>query len=186
MRMSPELHKKLHAEAQKLNTSLNRLCLEKIHNAGSEKTIEPESAKNSELQEITGHVLEAFGNLLVGIALFGSTARGEETNSSDIDLLLVLKAGADFKRDLYRQWDKKIAPRIGGGREISPQFVKMPEDVSGAGGIWLETALEGMVLWEKSNRLSSFLRLLRHEIASGKFKRSMVHGHPFWVLEKRK
>jgi uncharacterized protein len=40
---------------------------------------------------------DGLGRSLVSVILFGSVARGEETCESDIDLLLVLKDGADRK-----------------------------------------------------------------------------------------
>jgi len=45
---------------------------------------------------------EAFGERLRGVVLYGSEARGEATDDSDIDLLVLLEGPVDLGRDLER------------------------------------------------------------------------------------
>lgn len=59
----------------------------------------------SELKEKLAPVFERFRDRIVAVYLFGSTAKGEETPKSDIDLAVLLRgrddADFDLKLDLY-------------------------------------------------------------------------------------
>jgi predicted nucleotidyltransferase len=106
------------------------------------------------------------GDCLDAVVLFGSEARGEARESSDTDLLIVIAGILDLNRDLYHQWDRlDIGPRV------SPHFVHLPESVSVAGSIWFETALDGIVLFERDHSVSLFLQTVRHAIADGELRR---------------
>jgi predicted nucleotidyltransferase len=51
-------------------------------------------------------VLESlYGDRLKGLILYGSTARGEDTDESDIDLLVLLEGPVDAVAEIYRIWD---------------------------------------------------------------------------------
>jgi predicted nucleotidyltransferase len=124
---------------------------------------------------------------LVGVALFGSAARGDATAASDVDLLVVLEPGTRIERSLYDRWDEIVTS--GGRRDdrrVSPQFVALPASASDAGGIWLEVAREGIVLGDRDRRLARFLIGLRDLVAEGAVSRKTVHGHPYWVREGRR
>ncbi len=115
--------------------------------------------------------------MICGIILFGSHVRGEGLKHSDIDLLIVLKDEVELTRELYSEWDRNFLKY----KDISPQFVKLPKDPLGAGGLWYEVALEGIVLWQSDNRILQFLWHLRQVIASRKVIRSFSYGHPYWI-----
>jgi len=52
------------------------------------------------LEKIVDSLLKVCGEKIVAIALFGSVARGEATETSDVDLFIVVK---DFPKDLERR-----------------------------------------------------------------------------------
>ena len=111
-----------------------------------------------------------------------AAARGDATETSDVDLLIVLESAARIERPLYDQWDRVLRSR---GRrsddQVSPQFAALPPSPEAAGGLWLEVAREGIVLHDRDGRLAKFLISLRDFVASGAATRKTVHGHPYWV-----
>lgn len=184
IRLDPSLHARLRTICQTTQVSLNHLCVEQIKtlvasDANSIASVQRFGISVAELQKLLGRNGFKISSCLV----FGSAVRGESTTRSDIDLLFVLSPGEHLSRDLYTQWDKKIAPffvkRV--VREVSPQFVNLPTEVDGAGSLWLEAAIEGVILWDNENSLSNFLIVLRSWIASGQARRKLSHGHPYWI-----
>ena len=71
---------------------------------------------------------ELFADSLLGIVLFGSAARGESRESSDIDLLIVLGRDRALSRNLYSLWDERF-----GAIKESPHFVHIPANPRDAG-----------------------------------------------------
>jgi hypothetical protein len=116
------------------------------------------------------------GEELIGVVLFGSAARGEQREGSDVDLLIVLQPSTPLNRKLYRRWDEAIPEPF-----LSPHFTHLPAHVEQAGSIWLEAAVEGSVLSDRGSRINRFLRRLREEMASGRLVRKSAYGHPYWV-----
>jgi len=112
---------------------------------------------------------------IVGVVLFGSVARGEERVGSDIDMLIVLQPDTVLSRQLYDRWDQ-----LGAGPSLSPHFVHLPSQVEDVGSLWLEAAIDGIVLLDQDLRIAKVLGKVRREIARGRFERGMAHGHPYW------
>ncbi len=169
IRVSACLHERLSKRAKIEGISLNRLCSD-LMEFGLKK---PEEPFQKEIRKIFPEV--------IGIVLFGSSVRGDDRSTSDIDLLIVLPKSQAIQRKLYRHWSKSISEELGSGREVSPQFVNLPEDTSKAGGLWCEVALEGKLLWESGKEVSRFLNKLRKKIAIGDFVQRSTHGHPYWT-----
>ena len=67
-------------------------------------------------KEILSH---AYGQQLVGLILFGSTARGEDTGDSDIDLLVLLDKPFDYWTELKKTVDLLYPLQLEGGKYIS-------------------------------------------------------------------
>jgi hypothetical protein len=167
LRLDPQLHKSLKAEAAKSGESLNSLCLRKISLA----------ATPSRFSEIVGKVISHFNPL--GVVLFGSVARGEERAGSDIDLLIVLDATKPVQRSLYSQWDEFINP----SETFSPQFVHLPKAGMDVGSIWLETAIDGEILCDPKEVLKKEYIRIRSLIAAGAYLRKSSHGQSYWVRQ---
>ena len=65
-------------------------------------------------------VLEAlYGDRLKGVVLYGSTARGEATAESDIDLLVLLEGPVNVAAEIRRIWDELYPVQLECDREIS-------------------------------------------------------------------
>jgi predicted nucleotidyltransferase len=54
------------------------------------------------LEELKGALVELYGERLEGVYLYGSYARGDFTEDSDIDVLIVLKGHVDTYEELTR------------------------------------------------------------------------------------
>ncbi len=164
--------------------SLNQLCVEKLQRSAQPLADAGESVCHS--GPLPSHLLENIVRRwkleLVGLALFGSAARGDVTVESDVDLLLVMRKGTGILRDLYRQWDELC--RESGAVDpdgLSPHFVSLPASVLEAGGLWYEVALEGILLWEHDLQVTRFLRSVRESMAKGRIRRRLLHGSPYWI-----
>jgi predicted nucleotidyltransferase len=72
--------------------------------------------KNDLVQTVTSEVVEETKNLLQDdiykIVLYGSYARGDFDNESDIDILIVLNSNMDKVRQ-YRKQVSRVASRVG-------------------------------------------------------------------------
>jgi len=173
LRISPGLHAALRRAATEAGLSLNDYCARKL------------AAPLGNLAALRGgsetveRAARLFGDRLVGVAAFGSWARGEPVKGSDVDVLVVLDRRVTLARELYRTWDE--APVSWGGRAVEPHFVHLPEPEEGVAGIWAEVALDGLVLFEQGLRLSTRLVQVRREIAAGRIVRRVAHGQPYWT-----
>jgi hypothetical protein len=187
LRVSPALHRRLRDCARGDGVSLNALCVRLLDaglSLGSGGSARAAAGLDPGLLDA---VAREWAGELVGVAFFGSAARGEATETSDIDLLVVLEPGTRIERSLYDRWDGILRSR---GRpaddRVSPQFVALPPSPEDAGGIWLEVAREGIVLFDREAGLARFLIALRDLVAEGGVTRRKVHGHPYWVREGRR
>ncbi|NCA10545.1 nucleotidyltransferase domain-containing protein, partial [bacterium] len=106
-------------------------------------------------------------------------ARGEITDSSDVDLLVVLDPSLPITRALYRSWDER--PLTWGGRGVDVHLVHLPEADAEISGTWAEAATDGIVLFERGLELSRRLSAMRRRIAAGEVVRHVAHGQPYWV-----
>ncbi len=175
VRVPQELHEALKWCSQKEGISLNEVCRRRLGSEPNSPTVSPLVRQ-----------LLALKLPLEGIVLFGSTARGESTASSDVDLLLVLKGGTPVSRILYGAWDDESAKpeNRASWKALSPHFVALPEGIKDVGSLWFEVALDGVILWERERVVSAVLYRLRDAMARGRITRKFSHGHPYWVKNR--
>lgn len=57
------------------------------------------------LQELKKRLKDIYGDRLRSVVLFGSSARGDFTEESDVDVLVVLKSIIDFDKDFNTIFD---------------------------------------------------------------------------------
>jgi len=129
-----------------------------------------------ETPAIVGGIRELLGDSLLAIVMFGSVARGDSRDGSDIDLLIALNRGRALKRNIYSLWDERFP-----AQEHNPHFVHLPLQTLDAGSLWLEAAVDGVVQYDRDGTVSRFLGRVRRLIASGKLKRRFAYGHPYWL-----
>ena len=166
LRLDPQLFRSLKAAALAQKISINAYCVNRL-------------SKRSEVigshADVIQKLQKLFADDLVGVVLFGSTARGTQTASSDVDFMIVLNSRCPISTALYRQWDAEFD-----SANLSPHFVHLSDNIEKLGSLWLEVALEGKTLFDSTGLVENTLRKLRQLIAQGKFRRSMTYGVPYW------
>lgn len=173
MRIDPALHGRLKSEAHGLGVSLNEYCASLM--SGSALS----SPEELRFAPVIARAMTMLGSRLVGVAVFGSWPRGEATQISDIDLLIVVTNDTPLKRSLYREWDQ--APVALEGHTVEPQFVRLPAMSETSAGIWGEMAVDAIVLFDRGYRLSRYLAKVRRDIVDGRIVRKQAHGQAYWV-----
>ena len=174
IRIPPSLHLQLRQFSFDHGISLNECCRHALEEFFADHR--DTSALHGREAEWVAVASDVLGDKLVGVALFGSTARGEETSNSDIDLLIVCESSVPLSRALYSSWDHAIEDAT-----INPHFVHVPDQVFAAGSLWYEIAIDGIILFENGRRVANFLRSVRKAIADGEIERRNAYGHGYWI-----
>lgn len=177
LRIEPDLHQKLTDMAKAQSLSLNNTCLKLLKLGLSIQEQRPVSIPNQEA--VIKKLKKKFENKLLGVILFGSFARGEQTEVSDIDILIVLDKCVPIVRELYRWWDENIV--ISSDHEVNPHFVNFPDPGLSVSGIWLEVAQDGIILFDLANKIKNILQKLQRLIEKGDVRRYVSNGHAYWV-----
>jgi len=179
LRTGPELHKRLRTEALSLGVSLNELCVRKLSSNGFTNDHFADLGLDRKFLE---SVVRSFPSKPLAIVLFGSFARRQSGPQSDLDLLIVFTKGTSLTRSLYDCFDD--CADIAHFRHVpNPHLVCLPDHAEDAGSIWLEVAMDGIVLWENGSDVSSFIRDLREYILGGSIIRKSAYGQPYWLRE---
>jgi len=129
--------------------------------------------------EVVQRAAGLLSDALVGVAVYGSWARGQAENHSDVDVLVATETRVKITRALYRQWDE--APVVWETRAVEPHFVHLPRPDQRVSSLWAEVAMDGIVLFERGFRLSMALARARRDILAGRLVRRMAHGQPYWA-----
>lgn len=177
LRIPPDLHARVRKKARNDGVSLNEYCrtaIEYYTDGQSGRRISSNAGSRwvDEARRVVGDDLDS-------VVLFGSRARSDDRASSDIDLLVVVRDSLELSRELYHRWDRIVLDRL-----VNPHFVHLPKDISTAGSLWFEIALDGIVLHDENQKTNAFLRALRLAIANGRLQRRHAHGHPYWVKQR--
>lgn len=150
--------------------SLNTYCVEALA-----------SSSAVGLGEHLRRCVDAFGMAVDGVVLFGSVARGEAMDTSDADVLIVLRPGSRIVRGLYSRWDA-----IDGGKAeiegfpVNPLFAVRPMEGEDVGSLWYEVARDGVVLWERGTVVRRTLVRLRQQILDGVVERRGEGSQAYW------
>lgn len=173
LRVDPALHALLKAAARDLGLSFNDYCARKLTAPVDAAALADDGAA------VVRRAIDLYGPRLAGVVVFGSWARGEAGDTSDVDLLVVLEQRVPLVRALYAPWDAK--PATWDGRPVEVHLAHLPDSGQPPSSIWAEVALDGLVVFERGRRVSSALASVRREIAAGRFVRRLSQGQPYWV-----
>jgi predicted nucleotidyltransferase len=146
------------------------------------------------LKVLAERLLDRFGEQLLGLLLFGSVARGDWTEDSDIDLLVLLEAYPDgtkgalgallkVRKSLRGTPEYRRAFRSGFVPTVTFYPVDL-EDSSRFRRMYLDAFTEGLILYERDGALTALLDRFREalrEAGAVRVDRPGV-GH-YWVLE---
>lgn len=109
--------------------------------------------------EASSALRQALGDRLIAVVLFGSQARGEATEYSDWDLLVIAEDLPEKPLDrhlLLRRW----LPAASGGR-VSLQAKTPTEFEARVPSLYLDIALDGQVLYDPRGYATARLARLR-------------------------
>jgi hypothetical protein len=173
LRLPRPLYSALRRAAAALGLSFNEYVLRRLG------TPAPQLALTDDAVAVIGRAERLFGRRLLGLVVYGSWARGEAADGSDVDLLVVVSNEVRITRQLYREWDRE--PVRWRDRPVDAHFVRLPDAGDRVTGLWAEAAVEGIVLFETDDRLSAWLVRVRREIAAGRLVRRVAHGQPYWT-----
>ncbi len=173
LRLPPALHASLRGAAEHAGLSLNEYCVRTLAAPGPDPT-GPGAA-------VAARAIEAFGPALVGVVLYGSWTRGEATDTSDIDVLVVLEPTRRVTRATYLEWDRD--PLEHEGHPVEVHIVSLPPVEREPGTLWLEAALDGVAVFDRDRRVSRLLSQVRRDIAAGTITRRHAHGQPYWTVQ---
>lgn len=172
LRMPPALHAALRESARAAGLSLNAYCVGRLAAAGLG------AAGDGDAAPLVGRARAVAGDALSAVVLHGSWARGEAAATSDVDALVVVESRLTLRRALYRAWDAE--PVTWRGRRVDPHFAHPAADEAFS-GLWVEAALDGIVLFERDWKTSAYLARVRRAIAAGRIVRRVAHGQPYWT-----
>ena len=174
IRIDPGLHAALREAARAEDVSLNEYCARKLAAPTGSPSLGTDAFAAVQRAAV------CFGADLLAVAAFGSWARGEEADDSDVDLVIVLDDRVELQRDLYRRWDGE-SPRWE-GRTLDVHIVHLPDRDRFSPSVWGEVAIDGIVLFERDLVLSRRLVDVRRRIVAGDVvRRVAAAGQPYWV-----
>ena len=89
---------------------------------------------------------ELYGERLKGVVLYGSCARGTETEESDIDLLVLLEGPVEVGKEIFRICHELLQVELDTGRLISPMPADVEEYQGGTCRLYRHVVREGVAV----------------------------------------
>ena len=104
------------------------------------------ATENPIIQECKKALSKAYGKQLSGVILYGSVARDEAEESSDIDLLVLLKPPFDYFSELRRIVDVLYPIQLDSEQLISAKPVSVKDYQAGSLSLYRNAARDGVAV----------------------------------------
>ena len=134
------------------------------------------------LQEVVETFKKSLGESLMGIALFGSTARGEAHGDSDWDIFILTKSLPyhPFERQMFL---RALLPKWA-GTKVSLMAKTDQEFEHRLLSVYLDMATDGVILFDPQGYLESKFEQIKETIEKEELVRKRVHRTWAWVWKK--
>jgi predicted nucleotidyltransferase len=132
------------------------------------------------LRQAVDHLLAALGENLMGVVLYGSRARGEAREESDVDLLVIARGLPEgwYKRRVFVHRPLKAindAPPI-------LVFAQTPEEFEQHfPSIYLDIGQDGIILYDPQGYIAHRLQRIREITLQAGLVRKRTNGEMNWV-----
>lgn len=177
LRLGSQRHRELVSLAHRQSCSLNQLCADLIQTGLKGQSVLPEWQVWLEKQ--LPLIKKKFGDVLLGVVVFGSRVNDTATQISDVDVLLCLHSDYPLNRTLYSWWDEQIHHQ---DFEYNPVFLHLPQETQ-ASSLWYEITLNHSILYDRQKALKNIFDQLTQRVQSGHVQRRWSQGQPYWILE---
>ncbi|MCD6413693.1 MAG: nucleotidyltransferase domain-containing protein [Elusimicrobia bacterium] len=136
-------------------------------------------------------IKDFYGQRLVSVAVFGSSARGTQNFESDMDILIVadgLPSGRIKRVKEFATVEKKIerflkkAKTKGVSIDISP-VIKSREEVEAGSPLFLDMVEDAKIIFDRNGFFRRRLLRLKEKLNSMGAKRIWKEGFWYWVLK---
>lgn len=128
---------------------------------------------------------ERYGERLISVVLFGSVARGEAKETSDIDLLIVIDGLPESSMERNMEFSK-LEDEIPETRTsliaVSP-IIKTPDEVKRYPPIMLDIVEDGIILHDRDNFFRGVAQDLREKLRRLGARRVRTKDGWYWILK---
>ena len=141
---------------------------------------------------IASSLKDTMGDSLVSVVLFGSTARGDIHENSDIDILIIAESlpPSRFERlNVFNKAEEKIRSKLrqmerehGVYLDFSP-VLKTPEEASRLVPLYLDLVEDAVILYDKDDFMKRTLDRLRRRLQELGAKRIWRGKRWYWILK---
>jgi predicted nucleotidyltransferase len=141
-----------------------------------------EAQMQAQLAKVVSALKQGLGNGLIAVVLFGSRARGEADGASDWDLLVIAHKLPDKTLERHL-WLKSVLPIEWRGR-VSVLAKTPLEFEARLPSLYLDIALDGLVLYDTHGYITERLARLRKLIQSKGLRRETAQRDFVWRWQK--
>lgn len=106
----------------------------------------PMNTTSQIIQQCKKALIKQYGKRLKGVILYGSTARGQSTPDSDIDLLVLLEAPLDYFTELRRLVDVLYPLQLESEQLISAKPVLVGDFETGTVSLYRNARRDGVAV----------------------------------------
>ncbi len=134
------------------------------------------------LAEVVAALKQGLGDSLVSVVLFGSRARGEADEASDWDLLVIARYLPDKVMDRHLLLKQMLPVTWRGGIAT---LAKTPQEFEARlPGLYLDIALDGLVLYDTGEYITERLARLRRLVQKQGLHRESTERDLIWRWQR--
>jgi len=132
--------------------------------------------------KLVKHLLKFFGDRLVSVIVYGSVGRGEASEESDIDLLVVVRDLPKSRFERQRIFSR-IEEEIGRDSAKFSPILKTPEEASRITPLYLDLVEDSIILYDRDDFMKKVLDRLRRRLEELGARRIWRGKSWYWILK---